>query len=91
MNQGPSVIELAFCSTQRYDFLILQGKVVVWQWSAELMFAMVMESVVLKAGEELVFNGEWLSEGAALDVYTLVGRIVSKPVYEAKCIFKISR
>jgi hypothetical protein len=89
-NQGPDKIDLDFSSSQRYDFQILKGKVLVWQWSNDLMFAMALESITLKAGETLTFKEKWQSEDATLGLYTLVGRIASQPVYEAKCSFTIA-
>lgn len=46
-------------SGQRFDFEVLKGKEVVWNWAHGRMFTMAIGSVTLQPGQSRVFQAQW--------------------------------
>jgi hypothetical protein len=77
-------VTLGFPTAQRFDFVVRLAGRVVWQWSADMMFAQILGSETLAAGDSLVFEAEWdqgLGGGTnpALGAYTVQGVVKARP------------
>lgn len=59
-NTGSKSTKLEFSSAKTHDFLVKDsGGKLVWQWSADRMFAQVILSKTLKPGEKMAFRSNW--------------------------------
>jgi integral membrane sensor domain MASE1 len=77
-------VTLRFPSAQRFDLVVRRAGRVVWQWSADMMFAQALASQVLAAGDSLVFEAEWdqsFQDGTnpVLGAYTVQGVVKALP------------
>lgn len=72
---GPLVLE--FASAQRFDVTVESGSgESVWSWSADRMFAQVLESDTVAAGGTLTYGAAWSREGRT-GTYTARAHLVS--------------
>jgi hypothetical protein len=79
LNRLESPRTLEFPTSQRYDFLILDGEGgEVYRWSAERSFLQVLGSETLHPGEEGLVWEETLMAPAAPGEYRLVARVESR-------------
>lgn len=83
-NAANGEVSLSFPTAQRFDFVVRRAGRVVWQWSADMMFAQVLGSEALGAGETLVFEAEWdqrFQDGTnpVLGAYTVRGVVKALP------------
>mgnify|MGYP001030021836 CR=1 FL=1 len=88
-NIGSNPIKLNFNSAQRYEFILLKEDEEVWRWSRNKMFAMVLESLVLKPKEKRIYTEALETAGMPPGSYDLVGIITSRPPRKATCRFTI--
>jgi hypothetical protein len=77
-------VTLTFPTAQRFDFAVRHKGVVVWRWSTDMMFAQVLGSETIGAGDSLVFEARWnqrLSDGTnpGLGAYTIQGVLKTVP------------
>jgi hypothetical protein len=67
-NASAAPVQLDFNSAQQYDFIVRSTATgtVVWQWSTEMVFAAVLTSRTLAAGESATYTAHWTptSKGA---------------------------
>ena len=89
-NKGLTPVELIFTSAQRYDFIVLKDGAEVWRWSNNKMFAMVLESLLLKTGENQTYKETWKPKAITPSEYEVMGTVTSRPAHRATCKFKIS-
>jgi hypothetical protein len=76
-NNGTSPVTMAFNSSQRYDFEVVDGAgVAVWQWSADQMFGQVLGEETLEPGAVLEYSATW-EPGELSGSYRAVARLVS--------------
>ncbi len=88
LNLNTNPLKLNFNSTQYYDLIVLKDDEEVWRWSTNKMFAMVLNSITIKAyGKEKFI--ETLDPQLSPGDYELIGIINSKPSYKASCLFKV--
>lgn len=99
-NTTADPVNLTFPNSQRYDFVIHKGKSasgpVVWQWSADRMFAMFVSNTKLAPGQALTFTEKYPPKGSAnslkAGIYTVVGSLTStekSPYPSATTTFKV--
>ena len=88
LNLNANPLRLNFNSTQYYDFIILKGNEEIWRWSTNKIFAMTINSMIIKPHGKREFT-ETLNVQLPPDKYKLIGIINSKPHYEASCIFEV--
>jgi hypothetical protein len=89
-NATAEPIELEFPSAQRFDFEVLaEDGTEVWRWSAEQMFAQMLGTEQIGAGEIVDYEAVWDASGRR-GAYTAVGRLTSsdKPL-ELRTRFEI--
>ena len=77
-------VRLEFPTNQKFDFIILKGRIPVWRWSEGKHFAQAATFEVIPPRDSLVYEAEWTQEdpqGKALGLgkYTLQGIIMTKP------------
>ncbi len=73
-NNASEPVTFQFKSSQRYDFIIEDGKKEqVWRWSASRMFAMVLGSETLGPGNPRLSYQETCSEMLAPGAYFITG------------------
>jgi len=89
-NKGLNPVELVFLSAQRYDFIVLKNGRVVWRWSDGRVFAMVLETLFLKSGEEQTYNETWVPEDVTPGECEVIGIVTSRPSLEARCTFRMN-
>ena len=89
-NKSLNPIELIFPSAQRYDFIVLKDGEEVWRWSNGKMFAMVLESLLLKPDEKQTFMETWKPKDIMSGEYEVIGIVTSRPAHRAICTFKIN-
>jgi hypothetical protein len=58
-NEGEEPIDLQFSSAQTHDVVVLDGDEEVWRYSADRMFAQMLQSKTVDAGETVSFEAEW--------------------------------
>jgi hypothetical protein len=89
-NKGLTPLELIFTSSQRHDVIVLKEGVEVWRWSNNKMFAMVLESLLLKPGEKQTYMETWEPKCITSGEYEVIGTVTSRPAHRATCIIKIN-
>jgi uncharacterized membrane protein len=89
-NRGMNPVELIFMSAQRYDFIVVKDDREVWRWSNNKMFAMVLESLLLKPGEKQTYMETWEPKCITSGEYEVIGTVTSRPAHRATCIIKIN-
>ena len=89
-NKGLDPVELIFASAQRYDFIVLKDGKEVWRWSNGKMFAMVLESLLLKSGEKQTYMETWKPKDITSGEYEVIGTVTSRPAHRAVCTFRIN-
>ena len=58
-NAGSNPVELSFSSAQTHDVTVLDGDTAVWRLSDGRMFAQMMSSETLGAGESVTYGATW--------------------------------
>jgi hypothetical protein len=58
-NEGDETEMLSFRNACNADFAVLNGGDERWRWSAGQMFAQMLQSEELPAGESVSYEGEW--------------------------------
>ena len=89
-NKGLTPLELIFTSSQRHDVIVLKEGAEVWRWSNNKMFAMVLESLLLKPGEKQTYMETWEPKCITPGEYEVIGTVTSRPAHRATCIIKIN-
>jgi uncharacterized membrane protein len=89
-NRGMNPVELIFMSAQRYDFIVVKDDREVWRWSKNKMFAMVLESLLLKPGEKQTYMETWEPKCITPGEYEVIGTVTSRPAHRATCVIKIN-
>jgi hypothetical protein len=89
-NKCLNPVELIFTSAQRYDFIVLKDGEEVWRWSNSKMFAMVIESLLLKSGEKQTYMETWKPKDITSGEYEVIGIVTSRQAHRAICTFKIN-
>ena len=89
-NKGLNPVELVFTSAQRCDFMVLKDGAEVWRWSNGKMFAMVLESLLLKSGEKQTYMETWKPKDITPGEYEVIGTVTSRPAHRAVCTFRIN-
>jgi len=89
-NRGMNPVELIFMSAQRYDFIVVKDDREVWRWSNNKMFAMVLESLLLKSGEKQTYMETWEPKCITSGEYEVIGTVTSRPAHRATCVIKIN-
>jgi hypothetical protein len=89
-NRGMNPVELIFMSAQRYDFIVVKDDREVWRWSNNKMFAMVLESLLLKPGEKQTYMETWEPKCITPGEYEVIGTVTSRPAHRATCVIKIN-
>jgi len=84
LNRTDRALTLRFATAQRFDFVVRQGGKVIWQWSADMMFAQAVGRETIAPGDSLAYTAEWnqrLSDGTnpGLGAYTLQGILKTSP------------
>lgn len=69
-------------SGQRFDFEVLKGKEVVWNWAHGRMFTMAIGSVTLQPGQSRVFQAQW-------DLKNNRGSMVAPGTYQVQAYLSI--
>ena len=83
----PRVLE--FSSSQRYDFEIADSAgAVVWQWSADRMFAQMMGTERLAPGASQEYRERFLGQ-LAPGLYRVTGRITAAATARASTTFTV--
>ncbi|KUO51764.1 MAG: hypothetical protein APF76_15405 [Desulfitibacter sp. BRH_c19] len=84
-NITASPISLTYPTTQRFDFFVRRGITgrILWQWSADRVFAQVVETIVLQPGQSQVFRVTWdqrTNEGVPVGtgIFTVQGENVAQ-------------
>jgi hypothetical protein len=88
-NKGLKPVELLFTSAQHYDFIIFKGDKEVWRWSNGKVFAMALESMLLKPGEKQIYTGTWKPKDTRPGEYKVMGLVLSRPAHRAQCTFRV--
>jgi uncharacterized membrane protein len=88
-NKGLDPVELMFISAQHYDFMVLKDEQEVWRWSKGKMFAMVLQSLLLKSGEKQTYMETWKPKDITPGVYEVIGTVTSRLAHKAICMFRI--
>ncbi|MDW7673633.1 MAG: BsuPI-related putative proteinase inhibitor [Bacillota bacterium] len=78
-------VTLTYPTAQRFDFYVRRGRTgpIIWQWSADRVFAQVVEQVVIQPGQSQVFRAVWdqnTNDGFHVGpgVYTILGENVAE-------------
>lgn len=84
VNKTDHQLTLAFPTAQRFDFVVRRGGKVIWQWSADMMFAQVLGRETIAPGDSLAFTAEWNQRpgdgtNPGLGAYTLQGIVKTAP------------
>lgn len=58
-NDGDEAIDLQFSSAQTHDVVVLDGDEEVWRYSGGRMFAQMLQSETIDAGETVSYEAEW--------------------------------
>lgn len=91
-NSGTQPLVLEFTSAQRYDFQVqTPSGETLWTWSMDKMFAQMMGSETIGAGESREYRGSWVP-GNQTGTFIAIGRVVAmdKPI-EQRTQFEIAR
>jgi hypothetical protein len=88
-NAGSDPVELSFSSAQTHDVTVLEGGTEVWRLSEGQMFAQMMSSETLDAGESVTYGGTW-ADPAPGD-YEAVAELTTRgePGCEARTAFSV--
>jgi hypothetical protein len=83
-NTTGRMLRLTFPTAQRFDFIVRQGKQVIWQWSNGKMFAQVIGRLSVGPGDSVSYEYRWdqkLSDGSNPDLgpYTIQGVLTTLP------------
>lgn len=77
-NASGSAAVVTFPTAQRYDFVVeTPAGAEVWRWSADRVFAQVVESDTLAAGATELYEAAWAVVGRRPGRYMAVGRVTS--------------
>ncbi|MBS3969497.1 MAG: LysM peptidoglycan-binding domain-containing protein, partial [Clostridia bacterium] len=89
-------IALRYPTSQRFDFYVRRGTAgrVLWQWSADRVFAQVVERLVLQPGQSQVFRANWdqrTNEGefVGTGVFTVQGENVADELMSQRVSLRI--
>lgn len=84
-NIGAQPITLTYRTAQRFDFFVRRGRTgpVIWQWSADRVFAQVIERIVLQPSQSQVFRAVWDQRGndglhVGTGIFTITGENVAE-------------
>lgn len=58
-NEGASDFRATRSTAQEFDFMAFHNESRIWRWSDGRMFAQIMRPLVVKPGQELVYEAEW--------------------------------
>ncbi len=69
-------VELAFASSQRYDFWVTQGKQEIWRWSDDQLFTQQISEQTIRSQSSLVLDESWAPSEAG--TYTVHGEVYAE-------------
>ncbi len=95
-NITSSPITLTYPTTQRFDFYVRRGMTgrILWQWSADRVFAQVFETIILQPGQSQVFRATWdqrTNEGVPVGrgIFTVQGENVAQQLRNQRISVRI--
>lgn len=78
-NATTEPVELEFVTAQRYDFAVLSADgSELWRWSSDQMFAQVLGSERVAAGEIVEYRARWEAAEVGAGRYIAEGEVVSQ-------------
>lgn len=87
-NDGDEPATLSFRDACTADFAVFDGETERWRWSQGRMFAQMLQSADLAAGESVTYEGEWGSPESGS--YTAVATLEAENVdCEARTDFSV--
>lgn len=81
-NQGRSKVAFEFNNGQMYDFALIKGGQVVWQWSHGRVFVQALTTLSFEPGEVRIFRERWTQKNAD-------GALVQAGEYEMVALFPV--
>ena len=95
-NRGTEPLVIAFPICQRYDFFVVEGSELVWQWSADQAFCLETGEERLEPGETLTYSETWdqlAEDGTDVEPgkYRVRGAIEGCPPGEDRCTLSDTR
>lgn len=87
-NGGDEDVTLQFSSAQTHDVVVLDGDEEVWSFASGRMFAQMLQSEEISAGESITYDAAW--DDPAPGSYQAVARLAANGVdCEATTTFSI--